>query len=137
MKIKIAKVVRPLRLADYAEEYGEGVVDVWLNPPSEMTDGINRVIRETNAAFESLKKLEPGDPKIDGLRASIESLSEEMAGLFSRIWSQGNDPARHISVADIKALVEECELTHEPLYSWMTGESWRMILEHRAGIKKK
>ena len=137
MKIKIAKIIRPLNLADYAEEYGDAAVDVWLNPPSEVTDEISRAIREISAAYDLLKDLRSGDAKADELRATIEAQSEKMAGLFSRIWSQGKDPNNHISLEDIKSLVEEGSQNGDPLYAWMKNESWRMVLEHRAGIKKK
>jgi len=135
LKIKIPKIIRPLKLADYAPEYEEAVLDVWVNPPSDVTDGINVVIRRTNEAFEALKAAKT-DEEAKRLRDELDTLGTQMAELFSRVWSQGKDPERHMSLDDITALVEECDQNGEPIYSWMTGESWRMILEHRVGIKK-
>ena len=36
MKIEIQKIVRPVHLGDYAEEYGDQRLYVWVNPPRKM-----------------------------------------------------------------------------------------------------
>ena len=36
MKIDIRPLVRPIRLRDYAEEYGDEAIWVWVNPPRRL-----------------------------------------------------------------------------------------------------
>ncbi len=36
MKVNIPKVTRPIRLSDYAPEFGEQVIEMWVNPPRKL-----------------------------------------------------------------------------------------------------
>jgi hypothetical protein len=56
MKFEIAKIVRPVELADYAEEYGDRVIMVWVNPPVRLLEEhdqvVNRVREVVSAALK-------------------------------------------------------------------------------------
>jgi len=135
MKIKIAKIVRSLSLASYAPEYGDTVFEVWVNPPSALTDEVNSTIQATNKAFETLKVSED-EAEILAARETIEAQSLAQARLFAELWSQGRTETR-MSVDDIKSLAEETVDTDPMLYAWLIGETWKMVLEHRHLTKKK
>ena len=57
MKISIPKVVRPIRLSDYAPEFGEQVIGMWVNPSREKRLEFNAAVergREARALFAAL-----------------------------------------------------------------------------------
>ncbi len=57
MKIKIPKVVRPIRLSDYAPEFGDQEIGMWVNPSRDKRlefVGITERARDTRALMAAL-----------------------------------------------------------------------------------
>lgn len=139
MKIAVKKIVRALRLADYADEYGEAAMAIWVNPPTSLYEQIDNSLRESDRLLGELRKLAVDEARdsaqMDVLRAELEKVGEQMPAWLSEIWSQG-EPETRMSIEEVKALEAETRENDPALFRWLVGQSWLMILEHRAGVKK-
>lgn len=136
MEIRIPKIVRPLALADYADEYGAAAMDVWLNPPTSLYEQIDATMRATDDLVAELRKVAETDKaRADEIRDEINASSAKVNGWLSDIWSQG-EPETHMSVDDIKKLADETKENDPALFRWLVAQTWLMILKHRAGLKK-
>ena len=123
MEIQIPKVIRALRLAEYAPEYGEAQLQVWVNPPRGMLTGYDALIDRIQEALQGADA------------AQIEALSQERIEFYAQIWSQGPESTR-MSREEIEQLIEQ-SLEHDPrLWDWLCSQTLRMIAEYRA-IRKK
>ena len=156
MKIEIKPLVRPIRLREYAEEYGDEAIWVWVNPPRRLRQEHQRIAEDFQAVMDEraalLKDLEqvaataeetgvaPSEPDPDvvaSLDQQITELSRRLYGVIAELWSQHDDAELHWTADDIEEMVEACSDADPPLWNWMQDELWRLILEHRQGIKKK
>lgn len=164
MKIEIKKIVRPIRLGDYAPEYDGQEIHVWLNPPRRVRMDHFEIVQEFSAvvdervlvmktALEAAAKeagVEPeeledkGFEMDEGTEASIaeidaqlEDLSRRLYGWFAEVWSQDEDEGTHWTTDEVVELVEACMDADPALWSWVQDEHWRLVGEHRDGVKKK
>jgi hypothetical protein len=136
VEIRIPKIVRLLALADYAEEYGEAAMEVWLNPPTSLYEQIEKMMRATDELVAELRKVAETDKaRADEIRNEINASSAKVNGWLSEIWSQGA-PETHMSVDDIMKLANETRENDPALFRWLVAQTWLMILKHRAGLKK-
>ena len=107
MKFEIPKVVRLLKVAEYAAEFGDAVFHVWVNPPSRL--------------------LEPLVGK--------DVAEEDRALALAELWSQGPEGTQ-MTPEDIQALINGTFDTDPALFSFLVGRTLRMVAEHRKQIKK-
>ncbi|MBS4061463.1 MAG: hypothetical protein KG029_13775 [Bacteroidetes bacterium] len=139
MQIKLQKVLRPLNLAEYAPEYGEAAMVVWVNPPTSLYEQIDNSLRDSDRILGELRNLAGAETRdsarMNALRAELESTGEKMTAWLSEIWSQGQ-PETHMSIDDVKALEADTRENDPALFRWLIGQSWLLILGHRAGVKK-
>lgn len=112
MKIEVPKVLKPLRLSEYAEAFGERAVMVWVNPPvGEILEFID-ISKQTTAEEEQVKR-------------ALE--------IIANWWSQGNE---RWNVEDLIALAKETAPTDPLLWPWMRNRTVAMIFDHRRMEKK-
>lgn len=162
MKIDIKPLVRAIALRQYAEEYGDQVVWIWVNPPRQLRlehwDIVQDFQAVTDSRAEFLKPLEgavkaaeeaeaageqaPELPELDAdvlasLDQQINDLSRRLYGWFAELWSKHNDDETHWTADDVLVLVEACLDADPRLWDWLQDEQWRLLREHREGVKKK
>lgn len=163
MKIEIKKIVRPIRLGDYAPEYDGQEIHVWLNPPRrvrmdhfEIVQEFSAVVDERLAFLQAItakasdEGLDPDEVALDDLDldegteaslaeidAQLEDLSRRLYGWFAEVWSQDEDEGTHWTTDEVVELVEACMDADPALWSWVQDEHWRLVGEHRDGVKKK
>lgn len=165
MKIEIRKIVRPIDLADYAPEYADAdqQIHVWVNPPRQARVDYYEINQEFSAAAnerlallqavakkvaeESEEDIDPGDLTLDELDlgedvqgtladidAKLEALARRLYGWFAEMWSQGEE---QWTTDDVITVVEACLDADPALWNWIQDEHWRLVREHRDGVKKK
>ena len=136
MQINIQKIVRALPLADYASEYKDAALQVWVNPPKALKDEMQASIALTESLLRELRETPAeNSEKRQALAEQIEGLGAQIRGWLSELWSQGAELTR-MSLDDVNALVADCSERDPALYRWLVRQTWSMILEHQAGIKK-
>jgi hypothetical protein len=121
MRIDIPKILRAIRLADYAAEFGEAIVWVWVNPPRARLLEYENIRARAQAAASDAE--------------SFRAASAEFATWYAEMWSQHADAEMHIDAAGVLQIAEQDTDPH--LYVWLLEETWRLVNEHRAGEKKK
>jgi hypothetical protein len=138
MKITFAKVVQPLRLANYAPEMGEQVVQVWVNPPRdrrieflEMAEEIGKL---TPLRLPPNGRTERGNS--GGEIEKILALGERQAAWVAEMLSQHPDASTHWTVEEIKGLQEASGDTDPAFWRWLTGSIIEMMIAHRTLQKK-
>lgn len=155
-KFDVLKIVRPIRLCEYAEEYGDAVIHVWVNPPQPMLAMHDALVFESGMLRRRLTPPpmpEPG-PEEDGegkpAAEAAPQLSEEetKAGLqrlmeiaeahfewFAKLWSQGPEGTQWTK-EEVGQLLDGFAETDPHFWEWVTGRTVDMIREHRTGQKK-
>lgn len=83
MNFDIPKISKEIALADYAPEFGEQTIKVWVNPPREIIDRINTTIQN----FEA----EKSDSYIDLIAALWDWPAEDVVRLLNHSFE--TDPA--------------------------------------------
>jgi len=140
MQISIPKVVRPLPLRDYAPEYGETALFVWCNPPAramhacreqmlrgaELRDEINSLLTAKNVDISA---------RMAEIAAELAAIGHEVVAWLAEVWSQGPAETR-MRPDEIETLISEAAENDGRLYSWLLGQTLRLIDEYRSGIKK-
>jgi len=140
MKIEIPKITRALKLSEYAPEFGEAEIVVWVNPPKRMvleyvslvnaSDEIKKALAE---AVKEAKQVDQADQ--ERKLAEMAQTGERIIDWYAELWSQGAEDTRW-SVEDIKQLLEGTQDTDPGLWSWLTFKSQLMIRTHRGRAKK-
>ena len=138
MKFDIPKITRQVNLGEYAAEYEGTVIWVWVNPPARLLEEHDQVIGEVGRLARELAQ-EPAESSRDAL---VEKINKKMSGsanelarIFSQLWSQGPVDMRW-SEDEIRALVQETEGTEPRLWPWLRNETIKAIRDYRAGVKK-
>jgi hypothetical protein len=145
MKFEIKKVVRALALAEYAEEYKDQTISVWVNPSVDTLRERDRLIGEYGTRLAEIRPLEaepaegaekkrPVDPdlpkKVDVFMEWKASVFDEFFHQwFAALWSHGPETWTADECRDLG-------LKDPALYQWLKDRSMRMIEEHRAREKK-
>ena len=107
-RFSIPKIYQAMKLADYAKEFGEAEVNVWVNPPVS-------TLREYGAIMES-----------DG---ETQTRLNQVIAWLAVIW-QG------VTVEEITELVETAFDTDPQLWKWLIDNTFRLIAAHRTAQKK-
>lgn len=131
MRIEIPKIVKKMALAEYAEEFGEQVLVVWVNPPREMLNRYNDLVKMVQKVMdetESSKKVRLPEDDISRLNAEMNEIKHKLAAWYAEIWSQGDVPVSAEEVNDLLSAAHESDPAFE---TWMIDRTLSMIREHR------
>lgn len=134
MKFDIPKIIRAMKLADYAEELGDTVVWVWVNPPLSLLEHWSDLASESLNAIDRLNQADVTEAIVEEVRQELERIGTAEAEIISELWSQ--KAGSEWSTQDILALVEGTQQTDPALWAWMQTRTRALIREHRNGAKK-
>lgn len=109
--IEIKQVYKEIWLSDYAQEYGDQVIRVHVNP-----------------ARAVLLKLQELRLLVDDGQLNEETV-HEFVGLISDLWEGW-------SADDVRDLFNGSYETDPQLFQWLVYRSMIFVLQHRAGVKK-
>jgi len=149
MKIELRRIVRPVRLGDYAEEYGDEVIQVWVNPSRATRLELQAIGQAAAQARDRLAELakqtgDLADEDRDAINAELEQINEEFDGYmesicawYADIWSQHDNEDTHWTAEQVGEVVAACQEDDPAFWAWLQDETMRLIREHREGIKKK
>ena len=138
MQIVIEKVVQKLYLSDYAAEYGDKALQVWVNPSRKILQERIAQAEQGKELRSELDGLAKGSPDLERMRVILDELGN--IGKISLAWmseilSQGTEDT-HISADELTAFVNECEELDPGFYAWISKRVWEMIGDHRLQKKK-
>ena len=151
MKIDIRPLVRPIYLRDYADEYGDEAIYVWVNLPRKLRIEHFEIVRDFEVVVEDRKELEEqltqaiadgseeselDEQVISDHEEKLNEMSRRLYGWFATVWSQHQDESTHWTTDEVNELVDTCLDADPRLWSWIQDEHWRLINEHREGVKK-
>ena len=130
MKISIPRVTRPVALSEYAPEYGDQTIQMWVNPPREnrlafaaISDKFAPVQDQLQQAIEQ----EDSD-RVGELAKEIEALGLEIYAWYAEMWSQGGDTW---TAEDVKELAETALDADPGLWSFLQDRSLEVMGEYR------
>ena len=111
MDLKIPNIVKPIELKEYAPEFGEAKIYVWVNPPREMRLALINTIM------------------------TGEAKDEDIGEWFAKIWSEGPEDT-HFTPDDVLKMAKE-SLDQDPqLWLWLMKRTTDLLVDHY-GAKKK
>jgi hypothetical protein len=149
MKFEIAKIVRPVALAEYAEEYGDRQILVWVNPPLRLLDEHDQVVGRVREVMRGVLEGPTPSPSLKGRGAQVESAAvgarawqneieragDDLVRIFAELWSQGAEDTRW-SEEEVRQLVAETVDTDPRLWPWLRNQTIMAIRAHRENVKK-
>ncbi len=147
MKLIIPKIVEKLNLSDYAKEFGDQTMDVWVNPDKEVGEMHDRNIERTNLIINKLIELKAerqskGEKWFEdvgkGLQAeflaNLEAADKKAKEWYSIIWSQGEDETR-VTIEEVSKLAETAKESDPMFFRWICEKTIDMIVAHRVNRK--
>lgn len=123
MRFEIKRLIRPLQLGEYASEYGDAALEVWINPPKALSDTRLELAQRTIRVSEALSA---GDADA---AAQLDAIGNELIDWLAQIWSAGDQT---ISADEIREIFD----ADPALYRWLLEQTWQMLIDFRAGQKK-
>ena len=155
MKFTIPKITRELKLAEYAPEYGEASIKVWVNPPMSLRQayaenqaaatgysGQFAVLMQRIAAMAEQKnpedraQIEEFETEVAGINGGIQECNQEAVRLLSQLWSQSPNADEHWSEEEIWELINNAKDTDPGLIRWLKQRTVEMISDHLRNVKK-
>ena len=136
MKFAIQRIVRPVQMREYAEEYGDECIWTWANPPRATRLEFYQIADEYKKLVEGADSAEEGEQDT-GLAGQLETLMGRFHEWWSVLWSQHSDPETHWSAEDVRELVDVARDTDPALWGWLQEACFEIMREHREGVKKK
>jgi hypothetical protein len=144
MRIEIEKVLQNLPLAEYAPEYGEKHLVVWVNPSRKVLQERIAQAERGQALRSELDELhtsagqKPAEQALARARTVVEELSvigRDSLAWMSEILSQGAEDTR-MSAEELTAFVADCEELDPGFWPWISKMVWQMISDYRLQKKK-
>jgi hypothetical protein len=111
MDLKIPNIIKPIELKEYAEEFGDAVIWVWVNPTRTMRVSLSENILSGNAT------------------------EEQIGAWLSEIWSKGADDT-HFTPEDVLKLGEDCMERDPRLWVWLINKTIELLYSHYSRKKK-
>jgi len=106
MDLKIPNIIKSIALKDYADEFGEVVIWVWVNPPKALRF------------------------------AWAEDMNEEqVCAWLSELWSQGPEDTR-FTPEDVLKFGNTCMERDPRLWVWLVNKTIELMNEHYIAKKK-
>jgi hypothetical protein len=138
MKLKIAKILRPLDLGEKAAEYSGQSIQVWINPSLEFLkerDGFILEYAGKNKLLEEarIKQVQDLEGHVQEFAAWLDGeFTDKNHAWFARLWSQAENADTYWTLAE----VNELKRADPALLDWMKSRSIEMIAEYRRAEKK-
>lgn len=133
MQFIIPKIVQPLALKDYAEEFGEARLYVWVNPPASLLNELNKSLMSIRDIRFPDKEF--GPEKVEEFNQAIDHMLDDQLKCYSELLSQG-ESGTQMTVDDLKKIALETGETDPAFWMWVKQNVAELIRGHRAGSKK-
>lgn len=139
MKLNLPKIVRPVRLGDFAPEFEKrddgtlAEVMVWINPPAPVVARYEELRARGVQVLEKIKGSQDDADALTAARAEFEAVAASLQALYAELWSQAGAET-HWTAAEVKELAGDTE--NPTLFRWLTGRTIQMIYEHRSDLRK-
>ena len=127
MKINIPKVTQPIALSDYAPEFGEQVIEMWVNPPREKRLAFAGIMDRYRDTLARIEQAEDSDDLAD-LTQQIVDQAGELHAWYAEMWSQGED---EWTAEQVKELTEAALDTDPGLWDFVQARSLDLMQEYR------
>jgi hypothetical protein len=125
MRRDVPKVLVDLPLREYAAEYAEEFLRVWVNP-------CNRLVRERWEVYALSRRLVKPPPDAPSGEGGVAELKARSNAWLSELLSQGAEAEEHVSPADLEAYFEQSP----DFVQWLTGRVATLLDTYRAREKK-
>ena len=115
MKIDIPRVTRPVALSDYAPEFGDQAIQMWVNPPRKVRLAFSDIMDRYKATLDELTEAE-GDEALSDLAERVVELGGEIYAWYADLWSQGDD---EWTADEVGEFVQACMDTDPGLWDYV------------------
>ncbi len=152
--LRIPKLVIPLDLGGYSPELAGESIQVWVDPPRRLRQAYDNLLvdvqqieiqRAASATPDAAAtpQSDAAQDRFAGFLKNAQALLNLRKKTIARgartdtrilewyleIWSQGSQP---FTLAELERIEDE----NPAFLGWMIGETWRMIQENQARLKK-
>lgn len=136
MELTIPKIVKPLALKDYDEQFGDQTLSVWVNPPIAVLEDLSRALLSINEVKwpEAGEENQLDEGQSDAINAKVDAILTEQLRIYTLLLNQG--PTNRFSEEELRKLVDETGKTDPMLWMWIRGKIGSMIHKHRTIAKK-
>lgn len=141
--IKIPKIVRKLKLADFDESLKEQSLQVWVNPPAAMLRKYNqiqldirkikkRMLGATGVGWIDKALFSKG--RVEKLYEESDQANDEIYAWYAEIWSQHELPDTHVTAEEVRGFHEHCQEKDLGLWQFVSKRTQAMIMAHQEGL---
>lgn len=158
MRINIPPITRPLSLGELAPELEATALQVWVNPPDVELSKFYKALAAMALQATVVEKLDKESKEaqlaltVDGeevqaeaamkaaaavqeAQVEFERLIDERNAILAKFWSQGPDPATHMTAEELKQSELELLPANPSAIMFLIGRTLQMIREWRTDIK--
>ncbi|NMC30703.1 MAG: hypothetical protein GYA45_11605 [Pelolinea sp.] len=137
IEIVIPKIVKPLALSGYAEEFDDACLYVWVNPPKKLIDELDAAIMSVSEIEKVYVTFDRKKPAInlDDFNKKVNEIVDRQCQIYSELLSQGPEGTR-MSFEEVRTVSVETSETDPAFWNWVKVQIATMIKGHRAGTKK-
>lgn len=121
-------LVRPLRLAEYAPEFGDAAFWVWLDVPPALIAEYEAALDRAARARQAVVAIDEGGDAAK-LAEELVAAADGLFAWFAVIWSQGPDPATHWTRDEVRQFVTRAMETDPVLWDWVAHRTTDWIAE--------
>jgi len=132
MKISIPKVVRPIRLFDYAPEYGDQEIGMWVNPSRDKRLEFAGITERFSEVRDQIEVCEDPDELVE-LAERVVAQGLEIYAWYADMWSQGDGDKW--TAEDVKELADAALGTDPGLWDFIQESSLDAMSEYRTRKK--
>ncbi len=127
MKFEIPRMYQTIQFSDYAPEFGEAHLEVWVNPPQGMID----YWFECNSELVKLVQAKT-DPLSEEQKKRIGELTQEHIRFYAEVLKSDG---QIVNREDVKALFDSAQETDPMFTDWLVEQIMTAILNHRTQRK--
>jgi len=136
--IKIKRRTQPIKLSEFAQEYGEeDVIVVWVNPSREVMQRYEKLRMQSSAALNELKQLskkkDVSEEQKLSVSAKLEAVTDTFYSWYAEVWSSKTN---NLTPEEVREFGQQCQDQDPALWLYMTTKTIELIKSHRISAKK-
>ncbi len=122
MKFEIPKIFKKLKFSDYAPEFGDASLDIWVNPPAELYGKWVSNVKKLMTLIEESKGKEKD------FEAQFEVLNNELFTFYAAIL---HDEGKPLAFQSVKEMFDTAMSTDPKFPNWVVVNILVAIHAHR------
>ncbi len=135
-RLEPVKVIKKIQLKDYAPEFGNTYLEVWVNPIPDLLEKWQKyILAIARANFpKDLPETAKSPEDIPELARTVHDIYDLQMQIYSALLSQGNKRTR-FTAEELRQMIDRFKGTDPMFWPWVKRQVMESISEHRLGSR--